>query len=119
MTQESRVLIVEDQPLVAETIASALGDDYDVVCGASADEALVLLERGGCQLVLLDCLLPGGRAADVMARADAAQVPVVLMSGDLERAEQLSEGNRPFLTKPFSIAVLLRTVAAALGTSPG
>jgi two-component system, OmpR family, response regulator len=117
MTQKRRVLVVEDQPLVAETIASALCDDYDVVCGSSAGEALVLLEGGGCDLVLLDCLLPGGRATDVMAQADAARVPIILMSGDLQRMEQLSDGDRPFLSKPFSLVTLMRTVQAALSKS--
>ncbi len=117
MAKKCRILIVEDQDLVAETIASALGDDHDVVCGASAGEALAFLERGGCELVLLDCLLPGGRATDVMARADAAGVPVVLMSGDLERLEALREASRPFLSKPFSINALMEAVRAALPPS--
>ncbi|MEO8715195.1 MAG: response regulator [Acetobacteraceae bacterium] len=114
MVSRCRILVVEDQPLVAETIVSALGDDYDVVCGTSASEALEILERGTCDLVLLDCLLPGGRAADVIAHADRGGVPVVLMSGDMERIDALRGGNRPFLAKPFSMDALMRMMKAAL-----
>ncbi len=114
MAEKYRVLVVEDQPLVSETIASALGDDYDVVCGASAPEAVEILERGTSDLVLLDCLLPGGRAADVMALADRIGVAVVLMSGDMERIDALRDGTRPFLAKPFSMDALMETTRAAL-----
>ena len=114
MAVKCRILVVEDQPLVAETIASALSDEYDVVCGASASDALEALERGTSDLVLLDCLLPGGRAADVIALADRLGVPVVLMSGDIERIDALQDGTRPFLAKPFSMDALLETTRNAL-----
>ncbi len=114
MSRNSRILIVEDQSLVAETIATALGDEYEVVCRASAGEALAILDQGRSELVLLDCLLPGGHAADVVARADAAQVPVILMSGDPDRMEQLRDGDRPFLPKPFSLDALMHAVRTAL-----
>ncbi len=64
--------------------------------------------------MLLDCLLPGGGTGEVMGRADRAGVPVILMSGDMERMESLRDGDRPFLSKPFSIDSLMRTVEAAL-----
>lgn len=116
MVSKSRILVVEDHPLVAETIAAALGEDYEVACGTSASEALGILERGASDLLLLDCLLPGGRVAEVIASAEAAGVPIVLMSGDMERIEALRGGTRPFLAKPFSMDALIRTVEAALPT---
>jgi len=114
VAEKCRILVVEDQPLVAETIASALGDDYDVVCGAAASDALEVLKRGTSDLVLLDCLLPGGGAGDVIALADRQGVPVVLMSGDIERIDALSDGTRPFLAKPFSMDALMETTRSAL-----
>ena len=114
MAKNCHILVVEDQPLVAETIASALSDGYDVVCGATAREALEILERGTSDLVLLDCLLPGGRVAEVIACADKAGVPVVLMSGDTERIDALRGGTRPFLAKPFSMDALMETTRDAL-----
>ena len=85
-----------------------------MVASASASAALTVLEHANPHLVLLDCLLPGGGTVEVLGRADRAGVPVILMSGDLERMEALSDGARPFLSKPFSIDSLMRAVAAAL-----
>jgi CheY-like chemotaxis protein len=116
MVQSSRILVVEDEPLVAETIASALGDKYQVQLAASAAAATDRLQAGRVDLMLLDCLLPGGQLGEVIAQADALQVPLVLMSGDLGRIEALEGGRRPFLGKPFTIDALLATVAKALGS---
>ncbi len=114
MAAQCRILVVEDQPLVAETIVAALGDDYTVTCGASAPEAMRIIGADAPDLVLLDCLLPGGHAAEVIELADRLGVPVVLMSGDMDQIEALSTGGRPFLAKPFSMAALAGTVRAAL-----
>lgn len=109
-SRQRRILVVEDQALVAQTIASALEDEYQVLQSEGADAALLTLEATNVHLVLLDCLLPGGGYARVLDRCDALSTPVVLMSGDLERAEELRQGRRAFLAKPFSIDDLLAIV---------
>ena len=114
MSAKCRVLVVEDQPLVAETILSALSDDYEVACGVSATEAMARIETDRPDLVLLDCLLPSGHAGDVMGLADRLGVPVVLMSGAMDQIDTLSDGSRPFLAKPFAIAALAEVVRKAL-----
>jgi DNA-binding response OmpR family regulator len=111
---QSRIFVVEDEPLVAETIVSALGDEYRVTACGDAAEALQRLGHEGADLVILDLLLPGGRAGDVIAWAQAKSVPVILMTGDIERAETMRVGNQDFLSKPFSIDDLLAAVATAL-----
>jgi DNA-binding response OmpR family regulator len=118
MAGKSRILVVEDQSLVAETIATALSDDYDVVCGRNAAEALEVLQRGTTDLLLLDCLLPGGGAAAIASLAEQTGVPVVLMSGDMERIHALQDGTRTFLAKPFSMDALMQAAEAALTGSP-
>ncbi len=45
MVRDCKILVVEDQALVAETIASALGDEYEVLCSANASAALDVLKR--------------------------------------------------------------------------
>ena len=117
MSQQRRILVVEDQELVAETIATALEEDYTVICAGSAAEATPLLDQQGIDLILLDCLLPGGCTHETIARADGIGVPVVLMSGDLSQAEELRDGRRPFLGKPFTVEALLGVVRAALRQS--
>lgn len=99
---------------MAETIFSALIENYDVTRGSNAPEAMARIENDSPDLVLLDCLLPGGRANEVIALADRRGVPVVLMSGAMDRIDALSDGSRPFLAKPFSMAALADTVRKVL-----
>lgn len=110
----SRILLVEDEVLVAEIVAAVLGEEHDVACVGSAADAASHLRRGETDLVLLDCLLPGGGVDDVIGAAEAAGTPVVLMSGDTEQADELRVGARPFLAKPFALDALLETVRGAL-----
>ena len=114
MAQPARIFVVEDEALVAETIISALGDDYEVTSCGDSVAALGRLATESPDLVLLDLLLPGGRAADVIAAADAKGIAVILMTGDIERAETMRSGARAFLSKPFSIDALLEAVSKAL-----
>lgn len=114
MSRSSRILVVEDDPLVAQTIASALEEQYSVHLASTAATAGPQVQAGTIDLMLLDCLLPGGQVDDLMVQADTMRVPLVLMSGDLSRIETLGNGGRPFLGKPFTIDALLAAVARGL-----
>jgi DNA-binding NtrC family response regulator len=108
------ILVVEDDLLVSEVVIDALGDAYDTSHAGTAAEGLVRLRGGGIDLVLLDCTLPGGLGDDLLPAADAAGIPVVLMSGNPGMAE-LVPGNRPFVLKPFTLTALLQSVRDNLG----
>ena len=90
------ILVVEDDKLVSDVLTEALEVRYRVVSVGSAAAALDQLGAGGLDLVLLDCLIPGGGTDLVIERAGGRQVPVVLMSGDAERAAAASAGRHKF-----------------------
>ena len=115
MTDKRCILVVEDEPLVAEVVVDALSDTFRTVAVDAAAQALEHIRLGGVDLVLLDYLLPGGGSSLVLASAEAAGVPVVIMSGDAERQSELSAGERPFVAKPFRIEDLISAVKAAIG----
>ncbi len=115
MAQRGCILVVEDEPLVAEVVADALSDAYRTIVVDTAAEALEQIRPGAVDLVLLDYLLPGGGSGQVLASANSAGVPVVIMSGDAERQSELSAGSHPFIAKPFRIEDLIRAVNAAFG----
>jgi DNA-binding NtrC family response regulator len=115
MTDKHCILIVEDEPLVAEVVVDALSEAYRTIAVDAAVEALEQLRQGGIDLVLLDYLLPGGGASQVLTSADTAGVPVVIMSGDTERESEISACNHPFIAKPFRIEDLIRAIDAAIG----
>ena len=67
MTDRRCILVVEDEPLVAEVVVDALGDTYRTIAVDAAAEALEHIRLGGIDLVLLDYLLPGGGSSQVLA----------------------------------------------------
>ena len=108
------ILVVEDDELVSEVLAEALQGSYSAASVGNAGAALARLDDRRYDLILLDCLIPGGGADLVIERAGRLGIPVVLMSGIAERAAAASAGRHKFITKPFSIDELLRTVGTAL-----
>jgi CheY-like chemotaxis protein len=112
-----RLLLVEDDWMVRETIILMLEDDYEVLHTASVSASLERLRAPDAQpidVILLDCLLPDGQAADVLIEADRLAIPVVLISGDLRQAQTL-DPQRPFLPKPFTPSTLLEALDSARG----
>ena len=115
----SRVLLVEDDPQVAEMVDAMLRDlGHSVVRASGVDEALSrLAQDDGIQLVLSDVIMPGGQSGVDLAERLAAErpgLPVVLCSGytggDQGRARA---GDWPFLSKPFSLDSLAQALARA------
>ncbi|WP_181242601.1 hybrid sensor histidine kinase/response regulator [Caulobacter vibrioides] len=115
----SRVLLVEDDPQVAELVDAMLSDlGHAVVRAGGVDEALLRLEQDdGIQLVLSDVIMPGGKSGVDLAEQLAATrpgLPVVLCSGytggDQGRARA---GDWPFISKPFSLETLAQALAQA------
>ena len=115
-----RVLVVEDEVLVAAVLREALVDfGYIVKIAVSGHEALQLVPVFRPDVVLLDLWLPGMRGEEVLARLRQVEpeLPVVIVSAnrDEEIARgMLAEGVFDYVPKPFELAVLERIVAAAI-----
>lgn len=106
---ERRVLIVDDDDLVRETLRFVLEDGgYRVYSAASGAEALRLLEREPIDIVLSDIFMPGMNGFDLLRqiRERAPETPVILITGygNIEMArEALKQGASDFITKPYNI----------------
>lgn len=115
-------LIVDDSPLVRETLRRVLvrAELFDVVLqAANGAEALELLDGGGSRidLVLCDLMMPGLDGFDFLERFVADPrfegVPVIVLTGEEEldtKVEALEAGAADYLTKPFHDAELLARV---------
>ena len=106
----SRVLIVEDEPHIIESLSFVLGREGFLVSSALDGEAAVeVLRRDPPDLVILDVMLPRLNGFEVLklAKADPAlkAIPVIVLTAkgqqqDRRLAEEI--GSDGFMTKPFS-----------------
>ncbi|GLR80889.1 PAS domain-containing protein (plasmid) [Azospirillum oryzae] len=110
------VLVVEDDPIVALTVATALEDaGFTITRTATADEALPLLEAGGFDLLFSDVVMPGTMSGVDLARTAQRlrpDLPVVLATGyseDVARATGVM-----VLPKPYRIDRLVEVLDTLL-----
>lgn len=116
-----RVLIVEDEPLIAENIAMYLNNhDYEVA-GIAYDyeEAIEILERERPDIALLDINLEGNRDGIDLGKyiQDKLGIPFVFLSSysdksTLDRAKQVKPSG--YLVKPFHEKSLMTTLEISL-----
>jgi two-component system nitrogen regulation response regulator NtrX len=117
-----RVLIVDDEPGIRETLSGILEDeDYEAHAVASAEECLRLLDAKAYHAVLLDIWLPkmdGLAALEHIQRLDPGRRPVVVVisgHGTIEAAVRATKlGAFDFLEKPLSLDKVTITVKNAL-----
>jgi len=104
-----RVLIVDDDNLVRDTLRFVLEDaGYDVWATAHGADALAVLESQPIDIVLSDIFMPGMNGFDLLKqiRQRRPEVPVILVTGfgNIEMARQaLKEGATDFITKPYNV----------------
>ena len=113
MADAKRILVVEDEFLIALDIAGALEQGGLVVIGplASVRDALAALEREQVDGALLDANLGGepvGRVADALI---ARRVPFAFVSGYGREQLPAQHQRAPLIAKPFTGDDLLRVVA--------
>jgi two-component system OmpR family response regulator len=115
-----RILVVEDDPLLAESLIRALQQQgYSVGHARRGHDADALLRAHRYDLLLLDIGLPDVDGFEVLrrlrARADAMPVLVVTAREEVdERVHGLDLGADDYLTKPFSLSELEARVRALL-----
>jgi len=114
----SRILVVEDEPAIAESISYGLRRDGYVV---SIAPTLMDAERelDGADLVVLDLMLPDGSGFDLLGKIrqkDNGTAVIVLSSRDAEadRVAALETGADDYVTKPFSPREIVARVRAVL-----
>jgi putative nucleotidyltransferase with HDIG domain len=109
MPPRRRVLIVDDDHLVRDTLRFLLEDaGYDVWAVAHGADALAVLESQSIDIVLSDIFMPGMNGFDLLKqiRQRRPDVPVILVTGfgNIDMARQaLKEGATDFITKPYNV----------------
>lgn len=118
----TRILIVEDEPAIAELVSINLRHaGYEVATAETADQARAQVDRVLPDLVLLDWMLPGqtglALAKQLRAEARTRELPLIMLTARSDEADKISgldAGADDYLTKPFSTKELLARIRAVL-----
>jgi DNA-binding response OmpR family regulator len=112
------ILVVEDEPAIAESVAYALRRD-----GFSVDTAETYADAerkaGQAELIVLDLMLPDGSGFDLIGalRRQSVPTPIIVLSsrdGEADRVAALETGADDYVTKPFSPREVVARVRAVL-----
>ncbi len=122
MSEQRRILVVEDEPMVAEVVERYLRrDGYEVRLACDGRDALQDFDHFQPDLVVLDLMLPSLDGAEVCRRIRAqSHTPVVMLTAKGEEVDKLvglELGADDYVTKPFSPRELVARVKAVLRRS--
>jgi len=115
----ARILVVDDEPNIAELLSAALSfEGYLVGVAATGAEALEQVRTFRPHLVMLDVMLPDFDGNEVCRRLrnQGEQMPIVFLTArdtTQDKVEGLSMGD-DYVTKPFSVEELMARVGAIL-----
>ena len=116
-----KVLLIEDDPLIAQAVKSSLIDDaYVVETATNGTDALSLIALQEYGFILLDLGLPGIDGMTVLKTLRGSpkkETPVIIMTardGLNDRLEGLDAGADDYLVKPFHMSELLARMRAVL-----
>ena len=124
---ESRILIVEDEPAIAEVLEYNLAKEgYTVSIEYRGDTALEIIRQNPPDLVILDLMLPGldGLELTRILKRDARtnQIPLLMLTAkgeEVDRIVGLELGADDYITKPFSPREVVLRVKAVLRRGRG
>ncbi|MDQ0995596.1 two-component system OmpR family response regulator [Phyllobacterium ifriqiyense] len=122
LDQSARVLLVEDDPEIANMVIETLLDNgFNAVATGSAVEMEVLLREQSFDLIILDVMLPGEDGFSICRRLRAqATTPIIMLtalSDDIDRIVGLELGADDYITKPFNSRELLARIKSLLRRS--
>ena len=116
------ILIVEDDMDIQELLREFLKEaGYDVMAASDGIEAMDLFAKNKFDLILLDIMLPkidGFGVCELIRKQ--SQVPIIMLTalgGEEEQIRGLDLQVDDYITKPFSVPILIRKIAAGLRRS--
>jgi DNA-binding response OmpR family regulator len=118
-----RILVVDDEKIIQKAILAAYKSENMVVTIASSgNEALTLLKNETFDLIVLDILMPDIDGFEVVKAIRNSQImtPIILLSGKTEEFNKvlgLGLGADDYITKPFSVALLISKSKALIRRS--
>ena len=115
MEQKKIIYIADDEENIREVIKTFLeSEGYSVTAFENGDLLLDTFKRSGCDLVILDVMMPGSNGFVICTEIrKLSTVPIIMLTArdsDLDYATGLSLGSDDYFTKPFSAMSLVMRV---------
>jgi two-component system, OmpR family, response regulator RegX3 len=115
----SRILVVDDEPSVRESVGYALEQEgFKVTLAADGEEAEEHLGDDNFDLLVIDIMMPGKSGLDICREVRAqSPVPIILLTAkdaEVDKVVGLEVGADDYVTKPFSVRELLGRIRAQL-----
>jgi DNA-binding response OmpR family regulator len=122
MTQQTSVLIIEDEENISEAIQYNLRQNgYQVLAAEDGLKGLGIIENNQVDLLILDIMLPGMDGLDVCKEIrKTSNMPIIMLTAKIEESNKvvgLELGADDYVTKPFSMSELLARVKSLLRRS--
>lgn len=122
---KKKICIIEDEKDIIRLLSYNLNKEgYDVQSCSSGDTALEFVEANQPSLILLDIMLPGLDGFEICkllkANSRTKDIPIIIVTAKMDESNivtGLELGADDYVTKPFSIAILIARIRSALRRS--
>jgi len=122
VSMNSKILIVDDEPDIADLVSYNLKKDgFRVTIASDGEQALHKIRKDRFDLVVLDLMLPGIQGVELcrIIRNDpkTANTPIIMLTAkgeEVDRVIGLESGADDYMTKPFSSRELIARIKAVL-----
>ena len=126
-TIQSTILVVDDEPDIVELITYNLEQHgHRVISADNGATALDMAKSSSPDLVVLDVMMPGLTGTEVAkrlrAQSETSSLPIIMLTAKSEEADELTglgAGADDYITKPFSMQVLIARIHALTRRSSG
>lgn len=119
---KSTILVVEDEPAIAELLSVNLGfAGYEAMIATDAESAAAIIGQRLPDLILLDWMLPGASGVNLARRLRAEErtrdIPIIMLTAktdEIDKIQGLESGADDYVTKPFSPRELMARIKAVM-----
>ncbi len=108
----TKIMIIDDDPDILETVEKLLSDKYEIKTASTADEGIEKLKKFHADLVLLDVMMPGMTPKQAIPKINSkiALFSAIQIS-EIEKEDLIKVGNVVgFIQKPFDVDTFLKEV---------
>ncbi|MEL7098421.1 MAG: phosphate regulon transcriptional regulator PhoB [Pseudomonadota bacterium] len=122
MSQQPRVLVVEDEPAQREVLAYNLeAEGFAVSRAENGEEALLLVDEDNPDIIVLDWMMPNLSGIEVCRRLkikpETRTIPIIMLSArseEVDKVRGLETGADDYVVKPYSVIELMARVRSQL-----